>query len=124
VIFELKTEREIALSQHESLCVQTIIGSLCIHPAFPYRTKRKAPSGNFPIRATQRIFIPDVKKKEKHSFKDRNAPVILYRRHICYIERAEGKRKGWSARFSLTEVQSHDAHDIEVCSKKRLYTFA
>jgi hypothetical protein len=37
--YELKTERRIELSQHESSWVQTTIGYLCIHPTFPYRIK-------------------------------------------------------------------------------------
>jgi hypothetical protein len=47
--YELKTERRIELSQHESSWVQTIIGYLYIYPAFPYRTKKIVPSGNFPF---------------------------------------------------------------------------
>jgi hypothetical protein len=41
-----KTERWIEFSQHQSWWVQTIIGHLCIHPAFPYRIKRKVLAGS------------------------------------------------------------------------------
>jgi hypothetical protein len=47
---ELKTERRLELSQHESLWVLTIIGFLFIHPTFTYRIKRKVVlSGDLPF---------------------------------------------------------------------------
>jgi hypothetical protein len=50
--YELKTERSMELSQHESWWVQTIIGYSCIHSTFPYRIKRKVRNGGLPFWAT------------------------------------------------------------------------